>query len=120
MTVTRIRGQASFRAVATTDFDVVGAIGIGIVSDEAFAAGVASIPGPFDSADWGGWMLWRSFSFRVEFADNTGFAYCPWYFDIDSKAMRKMAPNETMVIMAESQQGAFQTSIPIRTLIKLS
>ena len=120
LTVVRIRGQASIRAVATVDLDVVGAVGIGIVSDEAFAAGIVSIPGPFDSADWGGWMLWRAFSFRVEFTDATGFAFVPWYFEIDSKAMRKMAPNETLVIMAESQQGAYQVSMPTRTLIKLS
>ena len=39
---------------------------------------------------------------------------------IDSKAMRKVAPDETLVVMGESQAGAVNVANPFRMLVKLS
>ncbi len=120
LTVIRNRGMVSFFPVAVTgDVQIVGAMGMALVSTEAFNAGVASIPEPFSDADWGGWLVWRSFSYTFEFADATGVNFVNWSFEVDSKAMRKVSPNETLVIIAESQVGAFEISAPIRTLVKL-
>ena len=120
-TVIRTRGQVAVRPeITTADLDLVGAIGLGIVSDEAFAAGVAAIPGPFDSADWDGWFVWQSFSYNYEFIDGTGFNFSVWNFEVDSKAMRKVSDGETMVVVIESQVGAMRISAPLRTLWKLS
>jgi len=91
-----------------------------IVSSEAFAAGVASVPEPYADSDWGGWMVWRSFCYRLQFEDGTGVQYPDWNFEIDSKAMRKVTPNETLVIVAESQAGVYSICFGIRTLVKLS
>ncbi len=119
-TVMRSRGMISVHVPSTlADSGIIGAIGIAIVSTEAATAGVASLPEPFTDADWGGWFVWRSFAFRFEFQSTTGTNYVPWYFEIDSKAMRKFAPNETMVAVAESQAGAFEIFDGTRHLLKL-
>jgi len=120
-TIVRTRGAFACRPESeAADVSLTGAIGVGIVSSEAFAAGIASIPEPFSDGDWGGWFVWRSFAYEVRFSDATGVGFLDWGFEIDSKAMRKVGPNESLVIIAESQGGAFRVNVPLRILVKLS
>ena len=119
--VIRTRGETSIiPSVVGADISIIGAIGMALVSTEAFNAGVASIPEQFSDADWSGWMVWRSFSLRVEFNSDTGTRLFMHDFQVDSKAMRKAGPNETLVIIAESQAGSYAVSAPWRVLVKLS
>ena len=121
VTVMRTRGRVSILPqTEAADAIIIGAVGMAIVSTEAFAAGVASIPSPFRDADWGGWFVWRTFAFRFTFADATGFIEEGAGFEVDSKAMRKVTANETLVVIAESQSGAFALFDGTRNLIKLS
>ncbi len=121
-TVVRTRGQLSIRPnVFSGDVDIVGAFGLGIVSAQALAIGITAIPGPFDDADWDGWFVWRSFSYRFELVDGTGDFYpASSDMEIDSKAMRKVADNEAVVIVMQSQIGAMSISAPLRLLFKLA
>ncbi len=60
-TIVRVRGVVSVQPdTSAADFDVLGAYGIGIVSDQAFAAGAASLPGPWSDPDWSGWLVWSA------------------------------------------------------------
>lgn len=121
LTIVRTRGQISVRpTVATADLDIVGAFGAAIVSTEAFTAGIASVPEPFSDADWGGWYVWRSFAYSMEFGTAVGVERLSWDFEVDSKAMRKLSSNETIVFVAESIVGAFSITSSLRTLLKLS
>ncbi len=120
-TVARVRGQcALFPTVASADISITGAFGIAIVSAQAFVAGAGSIPRPFDDADWSGWFVWRSFNYRYEFHTAASSLLSFTSFEVDSKAMRKIAPDEVIVAMCESQSGAFQFSAPLRTLLLMS
>ncbi len=121
-TVVRTRGVVSVRAdiPLAADQSFVGAFGVAIVSDRAFAAGAASIPGPFDDAGWDGWFVWGSFGDTYEFSDATGILSVSKDHIVDSKAMRKVTDDETIVFMAESQSGAFDINMPLRMLLKLS
>ena len=120
-TVVRTRGEIAIRASTyAADLNIVGAFGICVVSTDAFAAGVASIPGPFTDAEWNGWFVWRSFSYVVEQSSDVGVMQAAKFQEIDSKAMRKIATNETIVQVAESFLGTFQISTPLRMLLKLS
>jgi len=122
-TIVRTRGSISIHPQsAAADVDIIGAIGFGIVSDEAFAVGASAIPGPWSNPDWGGWYVWRSFALQLEIVGSpTSFLLWGWpQLEIDSKAMRKVENNETMVVMAESQGGAFSIAAPFRTLVKLA
>ncbi len=121
VTAIRTRGMVSVRPQAfAAGVDVVGAIGLGIVSTEAFVAGIVSVPEPFNDADWGGWFVWRSFAYRFDFSTNEGALNFDWTFEVDSKAMRRITPNETVVMVAESQVGAYSIAMPLRMLVKLS
>ncbi len=121
LTVIRTRGLVSVKpASATADIEIVGALGFGVVSTEAFTAGIASIPEPYTDADWSGWFVWRSFTYDFEFEDASGIAYPDWNFELDSKAMRKFGPNESIVMIAESFSGAFNIAVSPRVLVKLS
>ena len=121
VTVVRTRGWIGIQPGAfTADVNIVGAVGVGIVTAEAFNAGVASVPSPYLDADWGGWLVWRSFGYRFEKQTTDTDLLVDWGFEVDSKAMRKVQANERLVVVAESQVGAFNIMDGLRTLIKLS
>ena len=120
--VVRNRGMISVKPAAfTADLDIRGAFGMGIVSAEAFAAGVGSMPEPFSDADWGGWIVWRSFAWHFESGTASNDLTFPAStdFEIDSKAMRKASSNDVIVQIAESQGGAFNLFSGVRMLVKL-
>jgi len=120
-TIVRTRGMISIKPnVDTADLSIVGAFGMAIVSDQAFTAGVLSVPEPFTDADWNGWFVWRSFSYRLVHDTDAGKEFLTWDFEVDSKAMRKVSTNETLVLVAESFLGSFDISAPVRILMKLS
>ena len=123
-TIIRTRGFVSVRPSAfSADIGFSGAFGACIVSDQAAAAGVASVPGPFSDADWDGWYMWRSFAGRFDVTTDVGrvgFSGTGLPFEVDSKAMRKVSDNETCLLVAESQTGAFSIAMHLRTLFKLS
>ena len=120
-TIVRTRGQISLVPDATSaDVRIVGAYGLGVVSREAFVAGTAAIPDPFDEAGWDGWFVWRSFGMAWDFSDNTGARFSQMNQEVDSKAMRKVTDGEIVVFMASSQAGAYDIVMPLRMLVKLS
>ena len=120
-TIIRNRGELSVRPTSfASDAGIVGAYGMAIVSDQAAAIGITAIPGPFTEAEWDGWLVWHSFSMFLEFGDATGRFMADRAIIVDSKGMRKISDNETLVVVAESQSGAFSISAPIRTLFKLA
>ena len=101
-TLVRIRGMAVVFLTTLTSagdgFD--GALGIGLVSNEAFAAGVASQPGALTDADWDGWV-WHSF-FHVHgvtatVSDGVNANLFMVRIPIDSKAQRKWSEGYTLV-----------------------
>ena len=120
-TLIRTRGIISVAPQAFgADLLVTGCYGAGIVSAEALAVGITAIPTPVSDADWGGWMVIEPFSLRVEFSDATGIVVpASVQVPIDSKAMRKVEPNEAVVFVAESLVGAYNIVDMTRLLLKL-
>ncbi len=122
-TVVRVRGEVSVMPTVTNTGVKIGfAYGLAVVSDEAFAAGAASIPGPFRDAAWGGWFVWGAGRFEWVVGTNVGILgqSANWSREVDSKAMRKIGTNETIVFMVESQIGALDISMHLRLLFLLS
>ncbi len=121
VTIIRIRGhyQVYCNAVAAVSDRVRWGLGIGIITSDALAVGAVAIPGPLDDIDWGGWM-WHE----------TGWVGGIAFFGpgviqgvIDSKSMRKIKPNESVVGMLEvaDEDGTVvvQASLATRMLSKL-
>ena len=82
---------------ATADIDLVATIGIGLATEQAMVAGVASLPDPITESDYS-WLFWDSASMSnhqaitgvVSFDSGIG----GFIRDIDSKAMRKIKSEE--------------------------
>ncbi len=98
-TVVRVRGElAAWVTLATSVGDGFATMhaGIGIVSADAFAAGVGSMPNPRDDEDWPGW-LWYHAGAAIVSLETTEIGRGPIAsvrIPIDSKAMRKWRLNE--------------------------
>jgi len=119
-TLVRTRGTVNvIPNVTTADVEFTGAIGVGVVTDRAFAAGAASIPGPFTDSGWDGWVATMLLSGALEFGTEGSFIWIEGV-EVDSKAMRKVTDDETVVIMAESLLGTVRIDLPLRLLFKLA
>ncbi len=124
-TVVRTRGQLYGRVLESVvaDTESWGALGMAVVTEVAAAAGAASIPGPLTDSFWDGWFLYVFISVALRFDDATGISTPTQVrVDFDSKAMRKIEDNESLVVMFET--GASSNQIVImehfRTLLKKS
>ena len=120
-TIVRTRGRVSWKPTVTSaTLTVVGAYGVAVVTDAAFVAGAGSVPGPFTEAGWDGWFAWGAFSFEIDVASSASKLMLESHDIVDSKGMRKVTTDETVVLVAESQIGAFDISMPLRLLAKMS
>ena len=111
-TIVRIRGHALlYLDAATAGGDgFVGALGIGVVTSAAFVAGVASVPTPITESDWEGWMWHQFFQLRAGGTidasvagdvDQVNSTSAAMQIDIDTKAMRKINSDETLMGVIE-------------------
>ena len=115
LTLVRTRGlvEIFIKGLATADGDgYTGAVAIGLASDPAFTAGIASLPTPITELNWDGW-LWHSF-FSVHATDisfgDSGSGH--QRIVIDSKAMRKFSPENVMFAAAEVvEQGTVNLDV---------
>ncbi len=120
-TLVRSRGVISIQPnVYSADLDVVGAVGMRFVSDSAFAVGATAIPGPISANFDDAWFVFEPFAFRYDVTTDVGRLLASVQIMYDSKAMRKTADGETLVVMVESQAAAFDIAINGRFLFKLS
>ena len=120
VTIVRTRGLFSWKPSTFSASSIqLGAVGMGIVSDQAFAAGAASIPGPWTDPEWSGWFWWQAFSYRNQFDTAIGQQMVGQDIVVDSKAMRKVEINEVVVMMAETFAVAGVIAGAFRQLVKL-
>ncbi len=98
-TLMRVRGEILASIDAPTDGDqkVLG-FGIMIVTDAQLAAGPTSVPSPLTVMD-GDW-LWHGFIPLVAQAANLEHTVAG-RLTIDSKAMRKLKPNDNVVMIVD-------------------
>ena len=125
-TIVRIRGHLHLTLLtgAASGDGFIGAAGIALVNSDAFAQGINSIPGPLTDAHWNAWM-WHSFwDVRVltgTFSDGVNAGSVQQRLEIDTKAMRKWDPAETLVLMlegVESGTAAMEFNGDSRILLK--
>ena len=97
VTVLRVVGQLAVSSDQAGVFeDQIGAFGLMVVSDKAFAVGIGSIPDPVVDRDDDGWFVYQSFQSR---GDNSVTSSLPRIYDFDSKAKR-IVPAEGRTIAA--------------------
>ena len=128
VTIVRMRGafEAHLQTVGSAGDGFHCGVGIGIVTGDAFSVGVGSMPNPLADIDWGGWLYHWIFDLHTPTAtigDGVNSAGAHIRFQIDSKAMRKMKPNETIFGSIQTEEdGAASMGVffDTRMLFKLS
>jgi len=127
LTLVRLRGsvQGFLKTADAANAGFHCAMGIGIVSTDAFAVGVTALPNPADDIGWG-WLYHRFFdlhAFSATVADSMAASGLgSIQFEVDSKAMRKLTVSE--VIFASLQVIELSTAtmsvfFESRALLKL-
>jgi len=106
----------------TGNAEVFGAIGITVVSGEAFDAGIGSIPSPITEGD-ADWMYYQDFcTFHRITASPGNVITAPYSTQIDVKAMRKIKTTDVIVWVIETGAGSAtgRAYWNMRTLLKLA
>ena len=120
-TIVRTRGELLlFLSTAdgvTSGFH--GAFGIAKVTAQAVAIGVTAVPGPVTDDDWDGWLYHRFFALSAaDVATSTlansgplqmAAAAASLRMEIDSKAMRKISENESVIGVLEATEIGVST-----------
>ena len=104
LTLLRTRGIFDITIISATSagHGYFGAVGIGVFSDQAFTAGVASLPTPLSDSFSNQW-LWHHY-FAVTAGEAGGLAGGPEAHQrvmIDAKAMRKFDANQVITCVIE-------------------
>ena len=129
LTLVRVRGVFQFvQTVTTTVLDGFAkcAIGICVVAENAFDAGIGSVPTPITDDGWDGWLYHQ---WVGEFVGLSTSELGTWpseavRADIDSKAMRKLRATDVIcgVVELGTEVGAatLRFSAETRILVKLA
>ena len=125
-TIMRLRGTLSMYLVTNSAVNdgFHCAMGIGLVDNLAFAAGVNSIPGPLTNANSDIWLYHRFFGVHGRTAGiEAGAPNEAFETEVDSKAMRKWSSDQTLVPIVEVVEASSATAaiwFDSRVLIKLT
>ncbi len=116
---THITAHIESDQLAASEFQIA-ALGLAVVSEQAAAAGVGSVPTPVTDDDSDAWFVHKWVMNSIGFGDATGFSTMGSVYEIDSKAMRKVNDGDDVVIVGEfSATGSgLILSIAGRLLIK--
>ncbi len=121
-TIVRTRGSIWIESdQEAADEEPMGAVGLLVASDQAIAAGVASLPDPISEAASGLWFVWLPFATVIIAVGGAAGARQGWEFPIDSKAMRKVSDGQTIgvVVVNSSALHGLEFMIQFRMLTKL-
>jgi len=123
-TVLRTRGIFTYMSdQAAANENVIGAIGIGVVSEQAATVGITAVPHPSTDASWGGWLFHSYFGERVQFVSAVGVlsgSSFAQHIVIDSKAMRKVGEDYRLVMVVENTSNkGMQYGLQTRILSKI-
>ncbi len=119
---TRLLFHVASDQVAATE-DRLTAIGMAIVTDQALAAGIASVPTPMVDAASDAWFLWAASAGHFVLGTAVGFLEAGGPAQqVDSKAMRKVEDGLDIATVIENGSSPFLGTFVIkggRQLIKL-
>ncbi len=114
-TILRCRGfvQAHFDSTAQISDTMTLTFGLGLVSTDAAVVGSSAMPDPGGNSDYP-WLWWGSMRLRSELAAGpSAWGISAQRLEIDTKAMRRIKPEQTLVLVVEaaSASGAPETVI---------
>ncbi len=120
-TIIRCRGSLNVVSDQAAATEVAfGAYGLCVVSNQAAAIGVTAIPTPYTDADSDLWFVHGYWYAPVRFNSAVGFQNISQTERFDSKAMRRISADETMVMVVENGHATdgVRFSLNVAILIK--
>ena len=122
-TIVRTRGIVTVKSdqFAATE-DQIGALGVGVVTTTAAGIGATAVPGPMSDESSDIFYVFEMFGNTFRLGSQVGFDPMNGITrEIDSKAMRKVDNEETLVVVWENGTNGNATSVLVnlRTLFKL-
>ena len=117
-TIVRTRGELWVASdQASSSEEPFGAMGFAVVSEQARVAGVTAVPTPITEEGSEKWFIWQSW--LAYFATGQGVTWQRYSFD--SKAMRKIADGDAIVVVLENASAVFGAEfiLKFRMLVKL-
>jgi len=115
---THLMYQVTSDQIAASE-SYLGAVGIAVASEQAVAAGVASVPTPATDASSEAWFLHEWFTGEIIFGTGVGFTENNQMNRVDSKAMRKVDDGENLYMAVELELlSGFTFTAAGRLLIK--
>ncbi len=122
-TVVRTRGIITVYSDQTAaNEEPFGAIGMCVVSDQALAIGVTAVPTPITDSGSDLFFLHQYFAAPVKATTDIAFANVSQTYGFDSKAMRKISEDESLIIVVEnaSATAGLNYLLQFRMLIKVN
>ena len=107
-TVLRCRGyvQGFFDSTKQVGDDILLTFGLGIVSTDAFAVGASAFPDPSGEPEYP-WLWWGQMSlFASIAAGNEAWGTSAQRLEVDTRAMRKVKPRESLAWICESTSAS--------------
>ena len=122
LTIVRTRGEILMwlSAVGTAQDGISGALGLCIVSENAFAVGSTAVPHPITDIAWDGWYWWHAVNL---FAPSTTQAtldrvIASQRLEVDSKAMRKIKLSDTVALVWEGVTEVGVVTVNVRFALR--
>ena len=122
LTITRTRGILLVRSDQVANNEVpFGALGMSVVSEQARAAGVASIPTPITEEASDLFFTYQHWVTQNRLSSAIGFSQSTTIFEFDSKAQRVVQSGEAIIITMEngSATAGVDFLLKFRMLLKL-
>ena len=97
----------------------IGAFGMIVVSDTAFALGATAVPGPVSDKDDDSWAIWEPFANSFAFISAAGFdPHNATVRNFDYKSKRIINAEQTLALVVEASAASegFTFSVAIRVL----
>jgi len=106
LTLVRTRGffRISLTAATAAGDGYVGAVGIGIASNQAFAVGATAVPLPVDENAAESWVWHQEFAIIAPDVTSVDARSMDFHVQIDSKAMRKVGANEILYMALQATE----------------
>ncbi len=106
-TIVRTRGvfRASVITAGSASTRISGAMGMIVVSENAFTAGILSLPTPLSDTE-NDWFVWVPFVLHVDATDpSANDVFSDYVVNFDSRGMRKLKQGDVLAIVYEAAQS---------------
>ncbi len=118
-TIVRTRGLISIRSDQVAAGEIqAGAFGACVVSDQASAIGVSAVPTPVTDSGSDAWYVYERLESDFTFASGSGFAKMGKYFQVDSRAMRKVEDGFDNIQVIETEASGFSAGVRMRGCVR--